>query len=65
MKTETSSETKRSYGVKYDNLCMFAGGTCEEEQFADILIKEEEGRKNLNFVLKEDGIARSHINVHT
>lgn len=65
LKTGTSSEAKRSYGVKFDNLCMFVGGTCEEGQFVDIVIKEEEDMQNLNSVLKEYGIARSHIKVYT
>lgn len=47
-------------------ILMFAGETCEERQFADIFInKEEEDRKNLNFVLKEDEIDRSHVNACT
>lgn len=65
LKTETSSDTKRSYGVKFDNLHMFAGGTFEEGQFADIVIKEEGDMQNLNSIMKEDWIARSRINVNT
>ena len=53
LKTETSSETKRSHDFKSNNLCMFTGGTCEECQTTDIVTKEE------------DGTARSHENVHT
>ena len=44
---------------------MFAGETGEERQFYDIVMKEEEDKHNLNYVLKEDGTARSHINAHT
>jgi len=62
LKTETSSETKRSHGLKSDNLCMFAGEPCKEGQFVDIVIKDEEDRQNLNYVLKEDEIDRSHVN---
>jgi hypothetical protein len=40
---------------------MFAGETCKEGQFADIVIKEEEDKQNLNSVLEEDEIDRSHI----
>ena len=65
LKTETSTKTKRSYGFKSDILCMFAGGTCEEGQFTDIIIKEEEDRKNLNYVLKGEETVKSHINSHT
>lgn len=65
LKNKTSSETKMYYGVKFDNLCMFAGGTCEEGQFVDIVTKEEEDMKNLNSVLKGGEISRSHIKVHT
>ena len=61
LKTETSSEGKRSDDFKYDNLCMFAGETCEERQFVGIVVKEEEDRQNLNYVLKEDEIDRSHM----
>ena len=60
LKAETSSETKRSDYFKFDNLCMFAGETCEG-QFADIVIKEEEDKQNLNYFLEEDEIDRSHI----
>lgn len=42
LKTETSSETKGSHGFKTDNLCVFAGETCKEGQFVDIVVKEEE-----------------------
>ena len=44
---------------------MFAGETCEEGQFAGIVIKEEEDMQNLNSLLKEDEIARSHVNDRT
>jgi len=60
LKTKTSSETKRSDGFKSDNLCMFAGETCEG-QFTDIVIKEEEDKKNIYSILEEDEIDRSHI----
>ena len=43
-KTETSSETKWPHDFKSDDLCMFESETCEEGQFVDIVIKEEEGR---------------------
>jgi len=44
---------------------MFVGETCEEGQFVDIVIKEEEYRHNLNSVMKEDEIDRSHVNACT
>ena len=65
LKTETSSETKGSHDFKSDNLCMIVGETCEEGQFVDIDIKEEEDRQNLNSVLKEDEIDKSHVNTYT
>jgi len=54
LKTETSSETKRSHDFKSDDLCIVAGETHEEGQFSDIVIKKEEDRQNLNFALKEE-----------
>ena len=54
LKTEMSSETKGSHDFKSGNLCMFAGETCEEGQFSDIDIKEEEDRHNLKIFLKEE-----------
>jgi len=54
LKTETSSETKGSHDFKFDNLFMFVDETCEEGQFVDIVVKEEEDRYNLNYVLKEE-----------
>jgi len=50
LKTKTSSEGKRSNDFQSDNLCIFTGETWKEVQFADIVIKREEDRKNLNFV---------------
>lgn len=61
LKTKNSSEAKESHGFKYDNLCMFAGETFKEGQFANIVIMEEEDIQNLNFVLEEYEIDRSHI----
>ena len=63
--TKASSETERSHNFKTDNLCMFAGETCEKGQFVDIVIKEEEDRHNLNSVMKVDKIDRSHVNACT
>jgi len=40
---------------------MFADETCKEGQFADIVIKEEGDKKNLNSVMEGDEIDRSHI----
>jgi len=40
---------------------MFACETCKEGQFVDIVIKEEEDKQNLNYILEEDEIDRSHI----
>ena len=60
LKNETSSETKRSNDFKSDNLCMFVGETCEGK-FVDIVIKEKEDKKNLNPILEEDEIGRSHM----
>jgi len=50
MKTETSSETKRSHGFKFDNLCMIVG-EIGEGQFFDIVMKKEEDQQNLNSIL--------------
>ena len=55
LKIEASSEAKRSQYFKSDILCMFAGETNEEVQFANIFTKHEGDRKNLNSILKEDG----------
>jgi len=65
LKTKTSSETKMSHDFKFDHLYMFAGETCEEGKFVDIVIKEEEDKKNLNFIMKEDEIDRYHVNACT
>jgi len=54
LKTETLSEGEMYDDFKSDNLCMFTGETWKEGKFADIVIKREEDRKNLNFVLKEE-----------
>lgn len=54
LKAETSSKTKESHDFKSENLCMFAGETCEGGKLADIDIKKEEDRNNLNYVLKEE-----------
>jgi len=54
LKTKTSSEGKRFDDFKSDNLCMFTGETWKGGQFVDIVIKREEDRHNLNFVLKEE-----------
>ena len=43
-----------SHDFKSNNLCMFTDETCEEGQFANIVIKEEEDRHNLNYFLKEE-----------
>jgi len=43
LKTKTSSEAKGSHGFKSDNLCTFAGATCEG-QFSNIVIMEEEDK---------------------
>lgn len=54
LKTKTSSETKRQHDFKSYDLYMFAGETCEEGKFVYIVIKEEEDKKNINFILKEE-----------
>jgi len=53
LKNETSTEAKGSHDFKSDNLCMFAGETCEGWQFTDIDVNKEEYRQNLNSILKE------------
>ena len=53
LKTETSSETKGSNDLTYDDFCMFVGRTCGEGQTVDIVTKEE------------NGTARYFENVHT
>lgn len=60
LNTETSNEAKRLHGFKFGNLCIFARETCKEGQFADIIIKEEEYKQNLNYVLEENEIDRCH-----
>ena len=44
LRTETSSEVKGLHGFKSENLCMFAGETCKEGKFVDIVIKEKEDK---------------------
>jgi len=61
LKIETSSEAKRSDGFKSNNLCMSVGEACKEGQFANIVIKEEDDKQNLNSILEEDEIDRSHM----
>ena len=41
LKTEASSETKRSQCFKYDILCVIIGIKNEERQFSNIVIKDE------------------------
>ena len=62
---ETSVEAIKPYDFKVNNLCMFASVVHYEGKFSDIVIKEKEGRKNLNSVLSEDETARFHEEVHT
>ena len=64
MKTEDSSETKRSQCFETDILCMSIRTTNEEGWFFDIIIQREEFKHNLNYVLEEDDIARSHVNTY-
>ena len=64
LKSESSSESKRSQCFKTDILCMFAGEIGKERQFVDVVIKEEGDRHNLNCILKEDGETESHVNAH-
>ena len=40
LKTENSSETKRSNDFTSDNFCMFARRTCGVGQTADVVTKE-------------------------
>ena len=61
LKTETSSEAKGSHGFKTDNLCMYAGETCKEGQFVDIVIQEKEGKQNQNSVLEEDEVIDGNL----
>jgi len=61
LKTETSSEARGSHGFKSENVCMFTSKTSKERQFVDIVIKKEEDKQNLNYVLEEDEIDGSHM----
>ena len=42
LKTETSSETKRSNSLTSDKFCMFAGRTCGKEKTVDVVTEENE-----------------------
>jgi hypothetical protein len=65
LKTETSSEAKRSQCFKSDILCMSAGTMNEGGQFVDVFIQKEEVKQNLNSVLEENETAGSHVHAHT
>ena len=62
LKTETSSEAKRSQCFKYDILCVFAGTMNEKNNFVNVVIKNEGGGKNFNSVQRNDEIVVSHAN---
>ena len=62
---EASSEAKRSHDFKFDMFCMFSGVIQDDGQFYDISTEKKEGRKNLNYVLKEDDTISSHEESHT
>ena len=64
LKTEVSSETKRSQCFETDILCMYTGKMNEEGQFADIIIQNEEVKHNLNSFLEEDETVGSHANTY-
>ena len=50
LKTEASSETKRSQCFKSDILCVLVGTKNEERQFANVVLKNEGGGHNFNSV---------------
>jgi len=61
LKIETSSEAKGSHEFKTENMCMYASETSKEGQLVDIVMKKEEDHQNPNYVLEEDEIDRSHM----
>jgi hypothetical protein len=65
LKTETSSEAKRSQCFKSDILCMSAGTMNEGGQFVDVVMQKEEVKQNLNSILEENGTVGSHLHAHT
>ena len=62
---EALSGTARSYVLKTDNLCMFAGVIYDDVKYFVIVKEEEAERQNLNYVLKKkDETVRSHKEDH-
>ena len=61
LKTEASSETKRSQCFETDILCVLTSTKNEEKQFANIVIKNEGEGQNLNYVHEENETAESHV----
>ena len=59
LKTEASSETKRSQCFETDILCVLVGTKNEERQFANLVIKDEGRGQNLNYVQEENEIVES------
>ena len=64
MKTEASSETKRSQCFETDILCMSIGTKIEERQFANIVIKDEGRGQNLNSFQEGNETVESHVHGH-
>ena len=64
MKTEASSETKRSQCFETDILCVLAGTKNEERQFATVVIKDEGRGQNLNSIQEENETIESHLHGH-
>ena len=62
---ETSVEAIEPYDFEINNLYMFAGENHDDGRSSYIATKKKEERQNLNFVLKEDETARSHVEAHT
>ena len=65
LKTEASSETKRSQCFETDILCVFSGTMNEEKKFANVVIKNEGGGQNFNSVQRNDETIVSHANTLT
>ena len=65
LKTEASSETKRSQCFETVILYMSTGTMNKKMQFSNVVIKNEGGGQNFNFVQRNDETIVSHANTLT
>ena len=65
LKTEASREAKRSQCFETDILCVFAGTMNEKRKFANVVIKNEGGGQNFNYVKRNDETFVFHANTLT